>query len=220
MKYGESVFDVVYLLIAIVGGVLILRKSKAPWEKKMGLAVLILGLGDAFHLVPRVLHYFIAADLTAALGVGKLVTSVTMTVFYVFMYHICVEYGGAKEDKRLTGLVYLLAAIRVVLCLLPQNRWVQNDSSALWGALRNIPFVILGGIVMVGYYRNRNGAPGLKRVWLYILLSFLFYIPVAVFAGLLPILGMLMLPKTVCYIALIVVFYRIVYRDPGMNEGR
>ena len=41
-----------------------------------------------------------------------------------------------------------------------------------------------------------------------ILLSFLFYIPVAVAAGLLPILGMLMLPKTVCYILMIACFLR------------
>ena len=40
------------------------------------------------------------------------------------------------------------------------------------------------------------------------LLSFLFYSPVAVGAGAVPMLGMLMLPKTVCYILLIVVFLR------------
>ena len=33
-----------------------------------------------------------------------------------------------------------------------------------------------------------------------------FYIPVAVGAGMIPILGMLMLPKTVCYILMVVVF--------------
>ena len=37
-------------------------------------------------------------------------------------------------------------------------------------------------------------------MWLYILLSFAFYIPVAVGAGLIPMLGMLMIPKTICYI--------------------
>ena len=45
-------------------------------------------------------------------------------------------------------------------------------------------------------------------MWLYVLLSFLFYIPVAVGAGVVPMLGMLMLPKTVCYILLIVCFHR------------
>ena len=40
------------------------------------------------------------------------------------------------------------------------------------------------------------------------LLSFLFYIPVAVGAGLVPMLGMLMLPKTVCYVLMIITFLR------------
>ena len=75
MKYGESAFDIFYLVTAIVIGLLILRKAKNVTEKWMGTAVLILGFGDAFHLVPRVLNYFIGADFTAALGIGKLVTS-------------------------------------------------------------------------------------------------------------------------------------------------
>ncbi len=41
-------------------------------------------------------------------------------------------------------------------------------------------------------------------------MSFLFYMPVAVGAGLVPAFGMLMLPKTVCYILMIVVFLRAV----------
>ena len=48
----------------------------------------------------------------------------------------------------------------------------------------------------------------MRHVWLYILLSFLFYIPVAVGAGMVPMLGMLMIPKTVCYMLMIVSFLR------------
>ena len=34
-----------------------LRKAKDKSGKMMGLAALILGCGDAFHLIPRVLHF-------------------------------------------------------------------------------------------------------------------------------------------------------------------
>ncbi len=88
MKYGESTFDILYLLFAIVSGCVMLCRGKGKTEKLMGAAALVLGCGDAFHLVPRVLNYFSDADLTAALGVGKLVTSVTMTVFYLLLYYI------------------------------------------------------------------------------------------------------------------------------------
>ena len=106
MKYGETVFDLFYLITAITVGMLLLRKARTKTETRMGAAVLILGCGDAFHLVPRVLQYFIAADFTAALGVGKLVTSLTMTVFYVLLYAIgCDLFGGgvSAAAKRLAA---------------------------------------------------------------------------------------------------------------------
>ena len=213
MKYGESTFDILYLLIAIVGGCLLLKKARNQNEKRMGMAVLILGCGDAFHLVPRVLHYFVNADFTAALGIGKLITSLTMTVFYVFMYKIWLAYYHEKENKRVAWAVCALAVLRALLCLFPQNGWLQNESGVLWGVIRNVPFVALGALIVALYWKNRDQAKRFSRVWLYVTLSFLFYIPGAVAAGVVPILGMLMLPKTVCYILLIAVFWKAVTRD-------
>lgn len=63
------------------------------------------------------------------------------------------------------------------------------------------------------YYRNRAQTARFRRVWLWILLSFAFYIPAAVFAGVLPILGMLMLPKAICYLAMLFIFYGAAARD-------
>ena len=208
MKYGESTFDILYLLFAIVSGIVILRRARNRTERLMGLAALILGCGDAFHLVPRVLNYFAAGDLTAALGIGKLVTSVTMTVFYVLLYGVWRGYYGEPKSKGLWASLLILALARVALCLFPQNGWLQNSSDLTWGIIRNVPFVILGGVICFLYWKNRKRDRVFRPIWLYILLSFLFYIPVAVAAGLVPILGMLMLPKTVCYILMIVTFLR------------
>ena len=213
MKYGESVFDILYLLFAIASGCVLLKRARTKTERRMGLAALVLGCGDAFHLVPRVLNYYIAADFTAALGVGKLITSLTMTWFYVCLYRIWLGYYAERERPALTRAVYVLAALRLALCLFPQNGWLRNESGALWGALRNIPFAALGAVVAALYYGKRREAPRFRRVWLYVTLSFLFYLPVAVGAGLLPLLGMLMLPKTVCYILLICAFRRAVLVD-------
>ena len=103
MKYGESAFDILYLLFAIISGCVILAKARSRDERLMGAAALILGCGDAFHLVPRVLNYFSDSDFTAALGIGKLVTSVTMTVFYLLMYYIFKERFKARENRKLTA---------------------------------------------------------------------------------------------------------------------
>ena len=91
MKYGESLFDILYLLTAIIIGIIILTKSNNKLSKLMGVAVLGLGCGDAFHLVPRVLNYFIEYDFNIYLGIGKLVTSITMTAFYILMYYMYLD---------------------------------------------------------------------------------------------------------------------------------
>mgnify|MGYP000989034246 FL=1 len=52
--YGEAIFDICYLIIAIVTGVYILVKYRNKLGRLMGSATLLLGSGDAFHLVPRV----------------------------------------------------------------------------------------------------------------------------------------------------------------------
>ena len=206
MKYGESTFDILYLLFAISSGIYMLKKARNSIQKKMGLASLILGCGDAFHLVPRVLNYFAAADFTAALGVGKLITSITMTVFYFLMYQIYLGYYHEEENKGLTNVLFAMVAIRILLCLLPQNGWLSNSSDMTWGIIRNMPFVLIGAVICYLYYQKRNADKIFSKVWLYVLLSFLFYIPVAVGAGVLPMLGMLMLPKTCMYIWLILMF--------------
>ena len=210
MKYGESSFDILSLLFAIISGCVMLCRAEDKTGRLTGLSALILGCGDAFHLVPRVLNYFSDADFTAALGIGKLVTSVTMTVFYLILYYVWLGHYKEQEKRGVTVLLWILSAVRIVLCLFPQNGWLANSADMTWGIIRNIPFVLLGAAVCCLYFRKRKEDRIFSRLWLYILLSFLFYIPVAVGAGLVPMLGMLMLPKTVCYILMIIVFLRSV----------
>ncbi len=206
MKWGESSFDIAYLVIAVVLGIMMISKSKNKLGKMMGITTLVLGCGDAFHLVPRVLNYFVDYDFTMYLGVGKLVTSITMTVFYIFMYYIYLENYDVKENKVVTYSIWGLSLVRVILCLFPQNNWLTDSSLLMWDILRNIPFIILGGLIVVLYFKKKNEDKIFKNVYLLVTLSFLFYIPVVVGAGAIPMLGMLMLPKTICYVLIMFVF--------------
>ena len=74
--------------------------------------------------------------------------------------------------------------------------------------MRNNPFVGIGLLTVLIYFRNRNDNKNFKRLWLYVTLSFLFYIPVATIVSLVPMLGMLMLPKTVCYMLILAIFLK------------
>ena len=42
MKYGESAFDLLYLLFAVVSGLSLLRRAENRTQRRMGLAALIL----------------------------------------------------------------------------------------------------------------------------------------------------------------------------------
>lgn len=210
MKYGESAFDILYLLFAITTGFIILARRRDAVGKLMGFASLILGCGDAFHLVPRVLNYFVDKDFTAWLGFGKLVTSVTMTVFYLLVFFLHTKLFAWENKRKNTVLIslILLTVLRIGFCLLPGNRWLSNDGTMFMGIHRNIPFVAIGIIIVVLYFRKRKENKNFRRMWLYVTLSFLFYIPVATVVSHLPMLGMLMLPKTVCYMLVLIIFLK------------
>lgn len=211
--YGETVFDICYLITALVIGVYILFKYRNSLGRLMGTGTLLLGFGDAFHLVPRVLRNFIEYDFTAALGVGKLVTSITMTIFYILMFYIYKNKYKVENTKKIECSIWILAIIRMILCMLPQNNWITNDGSIIMGIIRNIPFTIIGLVIIVIYYKKRVEYKEFKHVWLNVLLSFLFYLIVVLGTEAVPALGVFMIPKTVCYILIILAFAKMVKKS-------
>lgn len=200
----ETAFDILYLCTVITLGVLMLRGAKSRPVRLFGLMAVILGCGDAFHLVPRAVALCTTGleSHAAALGIGKLVTSITMTVFYVLLYHVWRAHFHIEGRRGLTYAVYVLALVRAALCLFPQNQWLVYDPPLLWGVLRNIPFALLGLLIIALFYREagRTGDRPFRFMWLAVALSFGFYIPVVLFAEACPPVGMLMIPKTMAYV--------------------
>lgn len=96
---AETLFDIVYLTTVITLGVRMIRGCKGnPQFRLFGIMAVVLGSGDSFHLVPRAVALCTTGleNYTAALGIGKLVTSVTMTIFYVLLYYV----GGSATISR------------------------------------------------------------------------------------------------------------------------
>ncbi len=198
----EPIFEIAYLIIVIALGVWILRLSGGRKQYALfGVMAIVLGCGDAFHLVPRILAN-IGLHIPAALGFGTLVTSITMTVFYMFLYRIWQLRYKREKTKTLTMIVYGLAAVRVALCLFPQNQWLSADAPLRWGIYRNIPFLLLGIYIIALYGREvqRSDDSAFRYMPLAIALSFAFYVPVVLGADSIPALGMLMIPKTCAYV--------------------
>ena len=157
---GETIFDVLYLGFAITAGLIMLIKGNQPLVKKFGLMAVLLGAGDSFHLVPRSYALWTTGleANAAALGIGKLITSVTMTIFYLILFYIWRERYKIKDGKKLTATMWTLAVLRVALCMLPQNQWLAYRQPLLFGVLRNIPFAIIGVIIIVIFAREAKKA--------------------------------------------------------------
>ena len=100
--------------------------------------------------------------------------------------------------------IFIIAIVLLVLLVIARWKLFTKAGEAGWKSI--IP-------IYSDYVQWRIGWNKTGLFWLYILLSFLFYIPVAVGAGIVPMLGMLMLPKTVCYILMVLSFLLAVIKD-------
>ena len=208
----ETLFDLVYLITVITVGIRMIRSSKRCSQFRLfGWMAVVLGAGDSFHLVPRALALCTTGleNYVVPLGLGKWITSVTMTVFYVLLYYVWRKRYHVKGQKSVTLAVYLLSAARVVLCMMPQNRWLEAQSPLSWGIYRNIPFALLGLLIIMLFYRSakEKNDTAFRWMWLTIVLSFGFYIPVVLWADTIPMIGMLMIPKTCAYVWTVLIGY-------------
>ncbi len=214
----ETLFDLVYLITVITVGIRMIRSSKRGSQFRLfGWMAVVLGAGDSFHLVPRALALCTTGleNYVAPLGLGKWITSVTMTVFYVLLYYVWRKRYQVKGQKSVTLAVYLLSAARVVLCMMPQNRWLEAQSPLSWGIYRNIPFALLGLLIIVLFYRSakEKNDTAFRWMWLTIVLSFGFYIPVVLWADTIPMIGMLMIPKTCAYVWTVLIGYAAMKKE-------
>ena len=198
----EGCFDLVYLASAAVIGLVLLSGGGGPLRAVAGVMALLLAGGDAFHLVPRVRVIFTGdeARLRKALGRGKQITSITMTLFYLLLWSVGVALFSPRWATIGWAVCIVLCIVRLVLCLMPQNRWTDRYPPVSWGILRNLPFFLQGLLVAALYFVFRDVRPGLQWMWLAVLLSFAFYLPVVLWANKNQKIGMLMLPKTCTYL--------------------
>ena len=220
---AESIFDVLYLTFAIVIGIYLITKGqKGSLMRSFGIMALVLGCGDAFHLVPRAISLWTTGleANAAALGIGKLITSITMTIFYLILYYIWRERYQISGRKPLTIIIWVLTVARVALCAFPQNQWLSYQQPLLWGILRNIPFAIMGILLIVLFAQEAKRANDkvFRFMWLAITLSFAFYLPVVLFAERIPMIGMLMIPKTLAYVWVVVMGLNL-YRQTRQQKS-
>ena len=202
MRIGESIFCIGYLLFDIIAGIIFLNYGYKKLFILYGILSLVLGFGDAFHLIPRVVKNINGESDRVKwwMNFGLVVTSITMTIFYVILFYIWKLQYNKSINIIITLSIWITVLLRITICLLPYNKWFTGGNKKL-SLFRNIVFVITGIIEIILFIILGNSY-GITMA-ICILLSFIFYMPVALFGKDNKKLGMLMIPKTIMYIIMI-----------------
>ncbi len=223
----EVIFNISYLIVVwgLVAAMLVRRAKVAPQNQRTAAVVLwafgLLALGDTGHVGFRVWAYALG-DLNARIsvmglsigliGLGTLMTSVTVTLFYMLM----VEFWRTRFEKHYGWFGYLLllaGIVRFVLMIPAANAWDSVTPPQPWSIIRNLPLMLQG--LGVTYLILRDAITHRDRASLWvaglILVSFACYIPVIFLAPQYPLVGMLMIPKTLAYLGVAVVAYIELY---------
>jgi hypothetical protein len=206
-------------------------KNKSNAWKWIFAAYFLLGFGDLFHLGFRIYNYF--AGLTVGdpfymitLGLGYVISGLTMTYFYVAIFHAWGStygetYSTSSKIKMFTIILYLAFLLRVILMLLPYNHWFEGDGTIDFGFdfrwITAIPIYIVGIISVYLLFKdsksemkeNKGIDPQVNRgnfyasIWY--LVSYVSYSITLFFVAIFPLTGLFMIPKTIAY--LVAFFY-------------
>jgi len=225
--WTEVVFNVAYLIVVWTLVVLMYRRRESvrpedrPVAKRFMAAFALLALGDTGHVGFRVVAYarggldqtlpFLGADLSLV-GLGALATAITVTLFYALM----LDVWRLRFHQPLGAFgVFLLiaAAVRLLLMIPAANEWYLVVPPQPWSLYRNLPLTVLGLGVAYLILRDATRAHDRAFVWIgvMILISYACYIPVILLVQQAPLVGMLMIPKTMAYLGIAFIGYRALW---------
>lgn len=213
MIYFEPLFHVFYLSSVFYMSIKMISSGKNnKLVRLFGFMGFTLGFGDSFHLLPRI-YALLTTGLeanAAALGFGKFVTSITMTFFYVMLLLIWELRFNKKENNSIRIFAGILVIARIILCIMPQNKWTTYDAPVNWGIYRNIPFTILGVLIVYLILKKayKHNDVIFKKIGISVIISFACYIPVVLFATTNRMFGLLMIPKTLAYLYIVYIGYK------------
>jgi hypothetical protein len=227
----EILFNVTYLIV-VWGFVIAMWQRRAipapdvrPYAHLFMWAFGLLALGDTGHVGFRVWAYTLGGlDTTISIGslevglvgLGALSTAVTVTFFYALMLFI----WQRRFNKPLgwPGILLLAAAaIRLIVMVFPQNEWNRSVPLWTWSMFRNIPLLVqgLGVAFLILRDTSESGDRLFRWVGIMVLVSFGFYTPVILLIQRAPVLGMLMIPKTMAYVAIAWLAYANLFAHPA-----
>jgi len=192
-------------------------------------AFALLALGDTGHVGFRVIAYALGnleqtvnlfGSAVSLVGAGALSTAITVTLFYTLVALIWRARFG-KPYGWFGATLFVAAVARLAIMTLPQNEWGNSMPPQPMGLIRNLPLMIQG--LGVAYLILRDAWATNDRVFKWvgamILVSYGFYTPVILFVQVAPAIGMLMIPKTLAYVAIAFIAYANLFRGRAVRSA-
>ncbi|OLS15881.1 MAG: hypothetical protein RBG13Loki_0490 [Promethearchaeota archaeon CR_4] len=214
MEIGFNIFYLTFIWILVVlmgkqvGKVEVVNH---PIARRFFWGFLLLASGDSGHLGFRIIAYaYGGLEVNALLvGIGALSTGITITFLYMLIWDVWrLRFGKTKNF-----LYYSLLAVgilRLILFFPAENQWGNVVPPFEWSLYRNIPLMVQGLVaaifILIDARRQQDSL--YKKVSFCILCSYIFYTPVIFLVQVFPLTGMLMIPKTLAYMALAYVVYK------------
>jgi hypothetical protein len=225
----ENVFNAAYLitvwvLVALMAkGCARLSAVDRPLGAHFLLAFVLLAAGDTFHVGARLVTAVLGGSratvmvggvASSFIGLGMLATAYTVTVFYMVLAEARKLRSGRRADAAF-WIMEVLLGVRLVVMALPGNNWESPVPPVGMGLVRNLPLAVAGVLMAILFIAE--GRKGADRAWegfgWAMIASYGFYTPVILFAARIPMLGLLMIPKTVAYVVMGIIAYRRYWRS-------
>ena len=233
--WTETIFNIAYLIVVWWLVLAMINRRELVDKKDQRVAGLImwafflLGLGDIGHVGFRVIA-FALGGLDAAITIfgrelklapmGALATAITFTFFYVMLIMIWRERFD-KPYGILGSLLFVLAAVRLIIMALPANNWNSLQPPQEWALFRNIPLMLMQ--LGSAYLILRDGVQERDKTFIWIgimvIVSFVCYAPVIFLQQKVPLIGMLMIPKTIAYLVIAFLGFFKYYRVKSLQEA-
>ena len=223
----EIVFNLAYLVAiwALVAAMTVQRDRVASENRRVARIgrwmFFLLALGDTGHVGFRVWAYASGSLETVVtvlgrevglVGLGALATAFTVTIFYMLVLVMWHERFH-KPYGWFGALLFAAAVVRLLVMVPAWNQWNNVVPPQPWSTLRNLPLMLMGLGVAYLILRDARATHDPTFTWVggFIVLSYLFYMPVIFFVQQVPTVGMLMIPKTLAYVGIAIVLYRDLY---------
>lgn len=172
----EIVLNLVYLLFGAGFSFYLFAISKKRFSYiTIGLLGLSIVLGEAFHIVPRILQYLNVntLDIYEMLGMGQVISSILMTLAFICFYLVYKLKYQNKTNQGLDIAIYSFAIFKILFSLIDSTDAVLSNNVMIV-LMRNSPYFVMAGLLLYVGYSSATKKDNLYVSFLFVYLSISF----------------------------------------------